>query len=390
MSEPASNRRLVKTLSKVLYEVVEHHVSIDVAFKRASRLARVKNLEEREELYRLARRLVSDYIRLTCVIGGRRPYGALVRAWLKGVSKPTDRLPPWCRLSYPEWYYRKLVALLGKNEAEELLRAMGDRVWWLRINTLKGSVESVVRELEREGVELQVDRHFPYLARVIRSPKPIRLLRPVKEFRAIPQDKASIAVVEALRPCEGELIVDMASAPGLKTSLIMALTENKARVVAADISRRRIVNEAMLLRKLGVDMSRVHLVLTDSSSLNLSTRADKVLLDAPCSNSGAVGKDPGVKIHLTPSKVLHYARIQSELLRRAVELGEIVVYSTCSVMPEEGELVTASVHDMVKLRRIFSWSSPGYGVTDFSSAVMRFFPHKHATEAFYLAVLETH
>ncbi len=381
-------RRLIKTLSRVLYEVVEHHVSVDVAFKRACRSACADSLEEREELYRLARKLVSDYIKLTCVVGRKKPYGALVRVWLKGIHNLLEEMPPWCRLSYPEWYYRKLTELLGREEAEKVMRAMEDRVWWLRINTLRGSVEYVLRELEREGVEFEVDKHFHYLVRIVRSPKPVRLLQPVKEFKAVPQDKASVAVVEALNPSEDDLIVDMASAPGLKTSLIMALTENKAKVVAADISWRRMLNEVALLKKLGVDLSRVYLTLTDSSSLNLRARADKVLLDAPCSNSGAVSKDPGVKVHLTQSKIRYYAGIQRALLRKAIELGELVTYSTCSIMPEEGELVTASVRNVVRFRRVFSWASPGYGIVDFSNEVMRFFPHKHATEAFYLAVLE--
>ena len=127
----------------------------------------------------------------------------------------------------------------------------------------------------------------------------------------------------------------------------------------------------------------------DSRDVFLRSAFDKVLLDAPCSNSGAVSKDPGVKIHLTPSKVRHYSEIQRDLISRAIKhTSNLVVYSTCSIMPEEGEEVIATVHDAVRLVRKYSWSSPGYRVVDFHDKVMRFFPHKHLTEAFFLAVME--
>lgn len=176
----------------------------------------------------------------------------------------------------------------------------------------------------------------------------------------------------------------------MKTSLIMMLAENRARVVAVDISYKRLLMCANLLAKLGVDLSKVHLVAADSRDLLLRGVFDKVLLDAPCSNSGAVSKDPGVKIHLTPSKVRYYSKIQKDLISRAVKHASgLVVYSTCSIMPEEGEEVIATVCDAVRLVRKYPWSYPGYKVVNFYDKVMRFFPHKHLTEAFFLAVMET-
>jgi 16S rRNA C967 or C1407 C5-methylase (RsmB/RsmF family) len=70
---------------------------------------------------------------------------------------------------------------------------------------------------------------------------------------------------------------------------------------------------------------------------------DKVLLDAPCSNSGAIGKDPGVKATLTPGKVEYYRGTQLRLLTKALQLSDVVVYSVCSILPEEGEEVVTEV-----------------------------------------------
>ena len=80
-----------------------------------------------------------------------------------------------------------------------------------------------MRELESEGVELEAHPKLPYMVRVLRSPKPVRLLRAVREFRAVPQDIASAVAVEHLDVRPGEVVLDMCAAPGVKTSLIACL-----------------------------------------------------------------------------------------------------------------------------------------------------------------------
>ncbi len=378
---------LVKVLAAVLFEVVEHRVSIEVAFKRACKGRCAKSLEEREGLYEMARKLVSDYIKIICATGLKRPYSRIVRSWLKGVEE--SHLPEWCRLSYPKWFYFKLLNLLGDVETRELLKAMNERIYWLRINTLKSSPEEVLKELDEEGVDYVVDRDIYYMVRVKNSPKPVRLLKPVKEFKAIPQDKASAAVIEALKPEKGDTIIDMSFAPGMKTSLIEMITENGAKVVAVDLSYRRAIMGHYLLRRLGVDMSKVWIISADAADLLFRSKFDKVLLDAPCSNSGAIGKDPGLKTTITEGKISRYSSIQKRLLEKALSLGDEVVYSTCSLMPEEGELVLESFVRNVDLIRAIPWASNGYEIVDFNEDVMRLFPHRHLTEGFFIAKLRS-
>ena len=373
----------VKVLARLLYEVLNHRVSIDVAFKRACKGVRIRYTDEREHLYELARNFVSDYHKLRCVLGNVKSLSKMVRVWLRGIDR--KEVPPYCRLSYSKWFYDKVISLLGKEEGEELLASMNRRIWWLRINTLRAPEERVIRQLELEGVEYVRDRDYPYLLRIERSPKPIRLLKPVKEYAAVPQDKASIAVVDVLSPEAGELILDMAAAPGMKTSLIMMLTENRARVLAVDISYRRVLIMKHLLKKLGVDLTRIHLIASDSAYVKLPMKPEKILLDAPCSNSGAVSKDPALKITLTQGKVEYYSLKQVKLLGSAIRLGRSVVYSVCSIMPEEGELVVSLYKDSVDFERALSWSSTGYRGYPLSDKVMRLFPHKHLTEGFFIA-----
>lgn len=380
-----SKRLVIKVLSRTLYNVLNYRVSVDVAFRRACRGLCRMGLDEREALYVMARDFISDYVKVRCSLGPGKSYSSYVRAWIDKSVRDED-LPEWCRHGVARWFYEKLFRLVG-DEARELLQSLNKRVLWARINTLKASEEKVLRSLSREGVEYVVDPNYPYLIQIIKSPKPVRLLECVKNYELVLQDKASAAVVEALNPQPGDEVLDMAFAPGMKTSLVMSLTENKARVVAVDISYKRSLLGRQLLEKLGVDLSRVHVVVSDSRDIQMRRVFDRVLLDAPCSNSGAVSKDPGLKITLTESKVTYYSAIQKELISRSVRLGKTVVYSTCSLMPEEGEEVANTVSEEVRFRRPITWAAEGYRFYDHHEDFMRLYPHKNLTEGFFICCM---
>lgn len=385
------SNKVVDFLARVLYEVIEKRVSLDAAFKRVCRGRCARSLEEREELYRECRKLVSEYVRLKCLAGERSlSYRALVRMWISGESIPLDE--PHCRISVSKWLYERISDLMGTSEAEELLRAFEERTWWLRLNTLRDPEERILRELEGDGVVFEVHPKIPYMLRVLASPKPVRLLKPVREFKAIPQDLASAVSVEFVEVRSGDVVIDMCAAPGLKTSLIAMLAEN-AKVLAFDISLRRLRIMKHLLKKMGVPEHRVQVLLADSRRINLAKPVDKVLLDAPCSNSGSIDKDPGIKATLTPGKVEFYSKQQLELLVKAVELSRSIVYATCSILPDEGEEIVGRVlgrapSKLVVPPKFMDLCSPGYPPYRFSDSVCRLYPHLHRSEGFFISRLE--
>ncbi len=388
-------KKIIDLLGGIAYEVIKRKVSVDVAFKKVCKGKCASNLDEREYLYNLCRDFISDYVKLKCISGDRDiSFRSLARLWLKvkeGNIK-INKLSKWCELSFNEWFYKRVIDLLGEEEGINLLKSLSKRIWWVRINTLRADEDKVIKELEREGVELVRDKDYSFMLKIIKSPKPIRLLKPVKEFKVVLQDKASAAVIEALHPEPNDYIVDLAAAPGMKTSLIMMMTENRARVIAVDVSLKRLLIMKGLLKKLGVDLSRVHLVLSDGVVFSISGNVDKVLLDAPCSNSGAVSKDPALKFLVTKEKVNKHSILQRKLLLNALRISHYVIYSTCSLMPEEGEYVVDYVIrkvGSVGLVRPIEWGSLGYAVVDESiwRFVTRLMPHKHETEGFFIAKL---
>lgn len=381
----------VDLFARILYEVIERRVSLDVAFKRVCGGRCAGSLEEREELYRECRRLVSDYVKLRCVANRGRPsYRTLAKMWISGTVAAAGE--PHCRLSVNKWLYDKIASLMGERGAEELFRAFEDRTWWLRLNTLRAPEERVLEELEGEGVEVEPHPRIFYMVKVLSTPKPVRLLKPVREFKAVPQDLASAVSVEFMEVEPGDTVVDMCAAPGLKTSLVAMLGEN-VRIIAFDISVRRLKIMKHLLKKMGVPETAVQLVLADSRNISLFRSADRVLLDAPCSNSGSIDKDPSIKATLTPGKVEFYSSRQLELLRRAVEISGRVVYTTCSILPEEGEEVIEKALGKSSVRlvvphRFRDLCSPGHTPYGLRNDVCRLYPHVHRSEGFFISRLE--
>ncbi|WP_054844815.1 RsmB/NOP family class I SAM-dependent RNA methyltransferase [Sulfuracidifex tepidarius] len=208
----------------------------------------------------------------------------------------------------------------------------------------------------------------------------------VKDFRVIIQDKASVAVVNELEAEAGDELVDLSSAPGNKLSLFAMLTENKFKAIALDLDQKRLEKERLFLKKAGVDLDRVSFVLHDSTTLAMrSLVAQKVLLDAPCSSSGMIYNDPSILLSLKDkTKVDFFSRIQKEILRSAVQRLSpyLMVYSVCSIFPEEGEEITDLFSDfLVPLRK--KYSHPYRGFKSVQST--RLFPFSEQTEGFYIA-----
>jgi len=292
------------------------------------------------------------------------------------------------KYSYPKFIAKRLVELLGEEEAEKVFKKDLKATEWIRINTLKVDIDKAVKKLEKMGVIIEKDKDFPELYKVVKSKVPLSTLKLVREFKVIIQDKGSVAVVHALNPAEGEVIIDATAAPGMKTSLIAQLADNRAYVIAIDISRRRIYEMKNLLNKMNV--RNVDIVLADSSNLG-KMRGDKVLIDAPCSNSGAIGKDPALRIILEKEEnILRHTIIQWKLLENFIKNNENIIYSVCSYLPEEGEEVIKKAIEKygINLVRPKVLGVNGYKKYNFSRNIRRLFPHLHSSTGFFISYIE--
>ncbi|QKR01093.1 RsmB/NOP family class I SAM-dependent RNA methyltransferase [Metallosphaera tengchongensis] len=277
----------------------------------------------------------------------------------------------------PNWIYQRLIRLLG----EQGIRNLHRRRKWVRINTLKIDEEEAVNLMTRKGYSFERDKDFPYLLEW-RTPHVIS----TPEYSSgvlIPHDKATSYVVQVLDPKPGEIVLELGGSPGVKTSLIQQMTRNSSFVISVDISAKRLELQRQLMKKWGVE--NVQLVNADGAKMWVR-RVHKVLIDAPCTNSGTINADPSLPIRLRKRELLNLVRIQERILSEAIKLGVPVVYSTCSLFPEEGELqVERYSRYLVKIAEDPSFL--GYRRSKVWLRVMRTYPHVHYTEGFFIAKL---
>jgi NOL1/NOP2/sun family putative RNA methylase len=209
-------------------------------------------------------------------------------------------------------------------------------------------------------------------------------LESFKEGLFYAQSLPSMVVAHVLEPSEEELIIDMAAAPGGKTSHIAQLMQNRGEIIAIDKSRNRLKKMEEELRRLGVKNVRpIHM---DSRKLpELGIQADKILLDAPCT---ALGIRPKLWESRTPKEVEATARYQRHFINaaiRSLRRGGLLVYSTCTLSYEENE---ANVRYMMEkglklVEHEFFIGSHGMGL----EGVQRFYPNRHLTQGFFIAKL---
>lgn len=289
----------------------------------------------------------------------------------------------------PIWYMSKMRMLLD-SEATELFKALNTRLpLSVRVNILKTSVEKVYEELSREVEWVEKSSVVPT---VLRFPGPYNFenSRLWREGKIIIQEEAAAAASIVLSPKPGETVVDLAAAPGGKTEHMAELMENNGRIIAFDINRERIKRMKKLLRRTGIKIARI--INEDSRKAPQiigEGRADKVLLDAPCSSDGTLMKNPDLRWRLREEKVRDLSELQYQLLEagwKILKKGGRLLYCTCSMLTEENEAVIKRFleeHDDAELVRL-SWPYD----RGFLEGTRRSWPHRHKTIGFFYALIE--
>lgn len=243
--------------------------------------------------------------------------------------------------SHPLFLVERWISRFGLDVTRRILAA--DNVaptLDLLVNPLRTTREDLREALSREGVETEPSALAP-LALTVTSGNPLRsTLFEAGHFSI--QDVGS-QVLPLLLP-EGELLVDLAAAPGGKS--LAALAHGRARWTAAvDRSRRRLSRVTDNARRLGLEAIRP--VAADFASLPLPEgRFDRVLLDAPCSGTGTLRKNPEIRYRVSAGAIDRLSRAQEEALLAASRLlapGGVLLYSTCSLEEEENEHVVERV-----------------------------------------------
>jgi len=241
--------------------------------------------------------------------------------------------------SHPRWLVRRWLDHFGPDTTAEICKADNlPPAITLRVNRLKLSRDELIQRLASESVEAEAVGGDEAAVRV-RTPGPLDTLQTFARGEFYIQDVTAMSVARLLDPRPGERVLDLCAAPGGKTTHCAELMDDTGRVVACDLDEKRLGLLAANVARLG--LTCVEPARCDARHLPELLPAasfDRVLLDAPCSNTGVLRRRAEARWRVKENDIGPLSERQGELLDAAALMlkpGAVLVYSTCSIEPEE-------------------------------------------------------
>ena len=241
----------------------------------------------------------------------------------------------------PDFLYNKLLNQYGENLTNQIIDGYSkNRPVTLRVNRLKNSIEKVKTLFMNMGYDIrEIEWYKDALVIENIDESEIRQLDIYKNGEIYLQSLSSMMPVIVLNPAEGENILDMAAAPGGKTTQISSETGDKAFITACEKNKIRADRLKYNIEKQGV--RKITVLMQDARNLDNYFSFDKILLDAPCSGSGTINlNDEKLEKIFTEDLIIRSVKTQFELLKKAITVlkpGHEMIYSTCSILKEENE-----------------------------------------------------
>lgn len=303
-------------------------------------------------------------------------------------------LPFATRFSMPDWLAERMVAQYGEAEAALLADALNQPATVdLRVNAIKAKREEAQQRLLGEQIETEITPYSPAGLRR-RSRAPLFNTAAFKDGLFELQDEGSQLLALLLEPRRGEMVVDFCAGAGGKTLHLGALMANSGTLYAFDTSAPRLDRLKPRLARAGLSNVRVAAIAheRDDRVARLHGKIDRVLIDAPCSGTGTLRRNPDIKWR--PIDLPALTALQRRLLPAAAALlkpGGRLVYGTCSLLREENDDIVAEflaaqpdftvlpVADILARRHVS---------LEMQDHALRLLPHRHRTDGFYGVALE--
>lgn len=296
--------------------------------------------------------------------------------------------------SYPEWLVSHWLERFGRGEAVRLLEA-GNQVppLTVRVNRLKATREEAAAALAEEGVRTEPTRHSPQglIIRDLTSASWLDRLKAMKQGLITVQDESSMLAAAVVAPQPGWTVIDVAAAPGGKSTHLAELMDNQGHVIALDIHPHKVDLIEQNAARLGTTI--VQAVCLDARRVGemMPERADAILCDLPCSGLGTLSRRPDARWRKSPEDVEALVPVQRAILEsaaKALKPGGVLVYSTCTIQPAENEqLVEAFVADHPEFRfdNIWGYLPESIAREGQAEGYVQLLPHVHGTDGFFIA-----
>ncbi len=318
------------------------------------------------------------------------------KEWLEHVMKIDRRLlPRKIQVNLPDWLYSKLVTQYGDDDAFTLAVMLNKPASLdLRVNTLKTKREDALAFLKAVPAECEFT---PYASSGLRLHKKISLQNMLlfKEGKVEVQDEGSQLLVQIVGAKRGEMVVDFCAGAGGKTLALGVAMRNTGRLYALDVSDKRLAKMKPRLVRSG--LSNVHPIHIaherDARLKRFVAKADRVLVDSPCSGLGTLRRNPDLKWRQTPETIAEMTKKQQAILEsasRLVKPGGRLVYATCSVLEDENEkIVTAFLEKekrfaLIPMQHVLKEEKISLDMHEY----LKLLPQKHQTDGFFAAVLK--
>ncbi len=301
--------------------------------------------------------------------------------------------------SAPLWLARMWWEELGPDEARSLLAACNEPAEVaMRVNTLRADRDTLLAALGDEGVDARAPRGGWPLAAAESIVIEGRMGETVADHIATggltPQSRGSAAVVEVLDPQEGEHVLDLCAGPGIKTGQIAARMGDRGETISVELDPGRATEVADQARRLG--LRGVTVIEADATEAEMPAGFDRVLLDAPCSDLGALASRPDARWRKSPKAIERLAEMQDRMLRRALDVltpGGVLVYATCTISRRENEDRVAALLDAASAAEVPSFEVDDLGArapalaSEVDRRCLRLRPDRDRTTGFFICRL---
>lgn len=242
------------------------------------------------------------------------------------------------RYSFPEEITRYIHDFYGMDYTKSYLRdANRIKDISIRINRLKTNKDDLISQLKNQGFQVKEGK-ISQNSLIIENPTGLANSKLFKDGYFTIQQESSMKAVEVLNPQKDTKILDLCAAPGTKTSYLGEWTENESEIIANDISKAK--NDLIYENIERLGLRNISLTNYDASTFveEFANKFDFVLVDAPCSGLGVVGRKPEIRYNRDKETIVRLAKLQKDILNQAIKYlqpGGFLVYSTCTIGPLE-------------------------------------------------------
>lgn len=291
------------------------------------------------------------------------------------------------KYSHPVWLVRKFVRIFGIEEAEQLLKADNESVKpVIRVNTLKTDVEAFIKmalEVSENRFEpvsgLENALYVSDLASILKSSL-------FADGYFYVQDAASQYAVKVLEPKPGDKVLDICAAPGGKSLLAAQMMNNCGTVISNDIYQHKAEIISANARRYGTDIIEVSCSDSTQRREEFVGSFDRIICDVPCSGLGIIRKKPDIRFK-DESTIGGLRPIQRKILENAASYlkpGGQMIYTTCTIVPEENELMLKAF-----LKEHEDFSLVNFSINgEETGGMITLLPHRHGTDGFFISKLE--